>query len=461
MKVAKKLTICFSVVIAFTVLVGIVGVAGMLLINSGSREMYVSQSQPLADLGMAREYFQRLRVQLRDVVLESGNNPALDLIEADLIAHEQGFITNMEAYRRTITDPALMELYYEIMEAYRSYQPYMQQILASARVNAPPVQMLLMMETLTEPTDFIVDALYYLAYQRVLSATFVNDMNGFIFNVLFIAILAVIVISITIGLLLTRHIANLDQIKDLEESRLELMRLAGENAALESLSRMKTEFLQDIKHEIRNPLQVISLGTDFVAGCISNPEREPDAKNALTAVQHEAMRLGHMVNGMVELATMSGNINRKKTDLAAMLKNCAETSRLLLKQKNIALHIDAAPSLPHVYVEAEQMVRVPINLINNATNAIGHGQDGKIVITATADEGYVTVRMRDTGEGIPSGLLPKVFERGISGKGSKGFGLSICKTIIEAHGGTIGIESEKGSGTAVTFTIPVYGGQSE
>jgi signal transduction histidine kinase len=133
--------------------------------------------------------------------------------------------------------------------------------------------------------------------------------------------------------------------------------LAAENAALENLNRMKTEFLQDIKHEIRNPLQVISLGTDFIAGSISKPAREQDSKNALAAVQHEAVRLGHMVNGMVELATMSGNIKREKTDLAMLLENCAETSRLLLEQKNIVLHINTAPNLPPVYVEAAQMMR--------------------------------------------------------------------------------------------------------
>ena len=260
--------------------------------------------------------------------------------------------------------------------------------------------------------------------------------------------------------------ATMREVEEAKRNELEAIikgqALAAENAALENLNRMKTEFLQDIKHEIRNPLQVISLGTDFIAGCISKPAREQDSKNALAAVQHEAVRLGHMVNGMVELATMSGNIKREKTDLAMLLamllENCAETSRLLLEQKNIVLHINTAPNLPPVYVEAAQMMRVPINLINNAADAI-HGQDGKIVITATADEGYVTVQIRDTGEGIPSELLPKVFERGVSGKGSKGFGLSICKTIIEAHGGTIGIESEQG--TVVTFTIPVYGGQSE
>ena len=88
-------------------------------------------------------------------------------------------------------------------------------------------------------------------------------------------------------------------------------------------------------------------------------------------------------------------------------------------------------------------------------------QDGDITLEAFVEKNYITVCIRDTGEGVQPELLPRVFERGVSGKGGKGYGLSICKTIVEAHGGDIEVESEQGKGTAVTFTIPVYSGQNE
>jgi signal transduction histidine kinase len=246
--------------------------------------------------------------------------------------------------------------------------------------------------------------------------------------------------------------------KETERIKLKSLKLTAENAALESLTRIKTEFLQDIKHEVRNPLQVISLGAEFINRSIGNPTSEEETRKSIIVVQNEAVRLGNIINGMVEMATMSGVASRKKVNFATMLKDCAESARIPLLQKNITLHIDIAPGLPYVYIEAEQVSRVPVNLIANAANSM---ETGIIIITAEADERYITVKIRDTGEGIPPDIIPKIFERGISGKGGEGYGLSICKTILEAHGGTIEIQSERGHGTCATFTIPIYGGQGE
>ncbi|MCL2500044.1 MAG: MCP four helix bundle domain-containing protein [Defluviitaleaceae bacterium] len=110
MRVSKKLTVSFLSVITLTVIVGVVGVIGMTQINSGSKAMYESQSQALANLSSAREYFQRLRVQLRDVVLASGNIPELETIETYFNNYERLFISYMEAYKPTITDEDVMAL---------------------------------------------------------------------------------------------------------------------------------------------------------------------------------------------------------------------------------------------------------------------------------------------------------------------------------------------------------------
>jgi signal transduction histidine kinase len=239
------------------------------------------------------------------------------------------------------------------------------------------------------------------------------------------------------------------QQKELEEA----------NNALHELNRMNTEFLQDIKHEIRNPLHVISLGTDYIHARVGTEGGAEEVRNALGIIQNEALRLGRMVNGMVELATMSESPkNREKVDFAALLRHCAETARLQAEQSKNTLRVELAPDLPYVYAEAEQLERVPVNLLSNAVNAT---ENGEITLEVSCENNYITVRVRDTGDGISPDLLPRVFERGVSGKGGKGYGLAICKTIVEAHGGEIKIKSEQGKGTAVTFTIPVYGGQSE
>ena len=228
-------------------------------------------------------------------------------------------------------------------------------------------------------------------------------------------------------------------------------------------AKMKTEFLQDIKHEVRNPLHIISIGTDFTNQCLDTGGMDDEARNMLRIIQNEAIRLGRMIEGMVELATESDigqgkNANRQRLNFAEMLKTCAENARLFSEHKGNTLRVEISPDLPFVYAEAEQLNRVPVNILSNAVTGT---ENGEIVLSAFSDEAYVTVCISDTGEGIAPELLPHVFERGVSGKGGKGFGLSMCKIIVEAHGGTIKIESEQNKGTSVTFTIPVYGGQSE
>ena len=259
----------------------------------------------------------------------------------------------------------------------------------------------------------------------------------------------------------------LSTMDEVETAKLREREAVANNTALRKLSRMKTEFLQDIKHEVRNPLHVISMRTDYINLCIDTGKRTEDARKALQIIQDEAIRLGRMINGMVELATTEGmETSRKKVDFEAMLNHSAETARLLAEQNGNTLSIEIAPDLPYVHAEAGQLSRVPANLLENANN---NTRGGEIIIKASAFDNYITVTIKDTGDGIDPKLLPRIFERGVSGEGGKGYGLSISKTIIEAHGGTIKAESGEwkpgsdghGCGTVVTFTIPVYGGQDE
>jgi len=257
------------------------------------------------------------------------------------------------------------------------------------------------------------------------------------------------------------------------ETKATEQRLAAEKIALENLSQVKTGFLQDIKHEIRNPLHVISLGVDYVKIYFEPKGNVEKAEKVLATMQNEALRLGRMVEGMVELATTEGSkSSRQKLDFAALIASCAENYKLQLANHQNVLQVKVSDALPFVYAESEQLERVIINLLSNANDSV---TDGEISIEVSAESGYIIVHIRDKGSGIAPELMPRIFERGVSGKGQDGYGLAICKTIVEAHGGAVGIESgglqvDSGEaevvaapasieGTVVTFTIPVYGGQ--
>ena len=235
-------------------------------------------------------------------------------------------------------------------------------------------------------------------------------------------------------------------------------RLAERNVTLDNLNRTKTEFLQDMSHEMKAPLTVIATGIDFADREIGMDGGDlSEARSALDAVREETQRLGRMVSGMISLAAMSGIAeNRKRVDFAAFLNNSAEVFRLALEKQDNKLLKDIAAHLPDVYVEADKFSQVMTNLLSNATH---HTRGGQVLVAADFDSEYITVCVTDTGEGVSPEILPHAFERGVSGGDGAGYGLYISKTIVEAHGGTIKIESEPGKGTTVIFTVPVYGGQ--
>jgi signal transduction histidine kinase len=108
-----------------------------------------------------------------------------------------------------------------------------------------------------------------------------------------------------------------------------------------------------------------------------------------------------------------------------------------------------------IFGSADLLTQVLTNLLQNAG---AHTENGTVTVRAKRDGGEITVTVKDTGTGIPPALLPRVFERGVS-TGGTGFGLYLCKTVVESHGGMVWIESNPGEGTAVYYTLPVYEGQ--
>ena len=226
----------------------------------------------------------------------------------------------------------------------------------------------------------------------------------------------------------------------------------------EEVILVKREFLQDMSHEMKSPLTVIATGIDYTDQQIREEKIDvPKSRAALGKIRNETQRLGRMVESMVHLSVISEKgENRKRVNFALLLESGAEAFRLTLEKRNNTLTVQIAPDLPDVFVEKDKFTQVIANLFSNAAK---HTRGGRVFLTADFDHAYITVRMADTGDGVSPAILPRVFQRGVSGKGGTGYGLYICKTIVEAHGGTIEMESDLGKGTAVTFSVPVYGGQ--
>ena len=236
-------------------------------------------------------------------------------------------------------------------------------------------------------------------------------------------------------------------------------KLDEQNTMLTQINRSKTEYLANASHEMRTPLTVISVNVQKVAAIledIGGTVREPEAIELLADAQSEIMRMSRMVGGMLTLASISESAERSKIDLTMLLRSTADTQQLILAKRRNALEAEIGDGLS-VFGSADLLSQAVLNLIQNAH---AYTENDVIRLRAARDGGRVAVTVSDNGSGISPEFLPHVFERGVSGKDSgTGFGLFLCKTVVESHGGEIWIESEPAKGTTVHFSLPVYEGQ--
>lgn len=225
----------------------------------------------------------------------------------------------------------------------------------------------------------------------------------------------------------------------------------AERELLAELDRHKTAFYSDVSHEMKTPLTVIAVNAEFAAQSVADEETAAD----LAAISAEASRLTQMVTSLVQMNRLQAEgAENAPMALEDLIGEIARMYQSLLTRKGNALQLHVEPELPRAAGSAERISQVMINLLSNANR---HTKDGTVTIRASADKDAVRITVADTGEGISPALLPRVFERFVRGDGDgTGLGLPICKDIVEAHGGRIGIESEPGRGTRVWFTLPIY-----
>ena len=234
-------------------------------------------------------------------------------------------------------------------------------------------------------------------------------------------------------------------------------KLDEQNHILERASRAKTEFLSNTSHEMRTPLTVISVNVQTVAEILEDmgeAVRDGEATELLQNAQQEIMRLARMVGGTLTLAAISENTDRQALDFSTLLRSSVEMFSLHLQKGGNTLTEEIAGGLT-VFGNADLLAQVVANLLQNAS---AYTRQGKVNLTAQKSGHDILVSVKDSGDGISAELLPHVFERGVS-TGGTGFGLYLCKTVVESHGGRIWIESEPGNGTTVSFALPTYEGQ--
>lgn len=236
-------------------------------------------------------------------------------------------------------------------------------------------------------------------------------------------------------------------------------RIAAENA-LKDADLRKDQFLAMLAHELRNPLTPIRNGIEIIQRSTDQGRREW----AMQVIDRQLIQLTRIIDDLLEIARItSGNITlrREATNLRAIVKTALESARPNIDAGRHTVKVDIPTAEIELYVDAARLVQALVNLLVNSAKFTAPG--GSITIVGNAEGDQLVLRVRDSGRGIASDLLPRVFDvfsQGASDyartEGGLGIGLSIVRRVVEMHGGTVTAYSEgAGQGSEFRITLPL------
>jgi signal transduction histidine kinase len=212
----------------------------------------------------------------------------------------------------------------------------------------------------------------------------------------------------------------------------------------------RRDFLADVAHEMRTPLAVIQGQAEAIADGVHPADAEHvapilDATRLLTRLVDDLRTLAQVEAGSLQLV-------REPVDVARLVE---DTVMAFSAQAGLRLEVDVGEEAASVDGDLARLQGVLGNLISNAIRHTPSGGLVKVAARRSADA--VTISVADDGEGITPDLLPRVLDRFVRGPGSDGtgLGLAIARDVVNAHGGTIQVDSKPGSGTSVSINLPV------
>ncbi len=254
------------------------------------------------------------------------------------------------------------------------------------------------------------------------------------------------------GRYFTGFIVDLTEKKQAEA---ELQSLQADLAHASRLSAVGT-LASSLAHEINQPLTAIanylSAARDMIDGDLS--EDRAFFREALQKSVSESLRAGTIVRKLREFVAR-GEINRRVLSIAQVVEDATVLGMIGAQPDGVQFSIDIAPDTEHVFVDRVQIQQVMVNLMRNAIEAMADSAEKKlhIGVTSIADD-RVEIAVSDTGSGIDQEVGGRLFDPFASSKREgMGLGLSICRTIIEAHGGTIRAEPNPEGGTIFRITL--------
>lgn len=234
--------------------------------------------------------------------------------------------------------------------------------------------------------------------------------------------------------------------------------------ALDEAKKKEREFVSMISHDIRSPLGGLQTTLElFSTGRFG--ELNDKGKTALSKAGIAIEKILDITDGLLELEKLESGefiLEKQPTNVVGLLNEAGELVRNLAEQKQIELLIESNTDAI-INLDQTQMSRVIVNLLSNAIKFSEQGSQIKLKLSSQVDNGgdQILIEVVDSGRGIPSDKLASVFERYVQveladskQKKGTGLGLPICKAIVIAHGGVMGVESELGKGSRFWLKLP-------
>jgi signal transduction histidine kinase len=227
---------------------------------------------------------------------------------------------------------------------------------------------------------------------------------------------------------------------------------------LRRFDELKNDLVATVAHEFRTPLTSLRMAIHLLAEETVGP-LVPKQADLLQAAREDCERLQGFVEDLLDLSRIQAGrieLHRRSVSSGSVLAAAVDTMQPHAREAGITLAVGPLTIDRPVLADPERLALVLNNLVSNALRHTKAG--GRVELRAAPDDGAVRFEVSDSGEGIAAEHLPKLFERFSrvpgSTPGGTGLGLYICKEIVEAHGGRIGVESDIGHGSIFWFTVP-------
>jgi signal transduction histidine kinase len=227
------------------------------------------------------------------------------------------------------------------------------------------------------------------------------------------------------------------------------------------LSRLKSDFVANVSHELKTPLALIRLFAETLE--LGRVQSEDKARQYYRLINKESQRLTQLINNILDFSRIEAGRKEYRfapTDVAQIVGDVVEAYRFPIEQNGFELDVKVAEDLPEVEADKEALGQALLNLVNNAIKYSRDGKHLRLEVSRKGDE--VRIAVSDRGIGIAKAEQKKIFDKFYRAEDSlvhetkgSGLGLPLVRHIMEAHGGSVDVESAPGRGSTFTLVLPI------